>query len=274
VNLSLMVSAATLFCVAPTLALADTYSPCTTTPNVTFCATTTLVDTAHGGMSKTNIYSWGFSGLAVPTGKVISSASISFSGIYNWDSGENRLDIDLLDSPLAANKSATGTIATSTVNSVSSDVPHAQWNDDFLHINSVTPSGTGDHRYDLTASGSAAYGMVSVGADHNSTDNTDHAANDHTPIHGGTVDQFHSFGTTGVNYTYTLSTADLAVLTGYINSGGDFAFGFNPDCHYYDSGITMQISFASAVPEPGSILLFGTVAILAARMRRRKRGQV
>jgi hypothetical protein len=226
-------------------------------------------------MDKTQIYSWGFSGLAIPTGKVIASASISFSSIYNWDTAVNRLDVDLLDTPTV--KSATGLVGHSTVNGVSTDSPVNQWNDDFLQKNTVTLSGLGDHTTDLNTGGAAsAYGMVAIGANHNITDNTDHAAND-SP-HAGTIDQTHSFAANpiGVNYTYTLSAADLAKLTTYITSSGDFAFGFNADCHYFDNGVTMQMTFApTAVPEPGSILLFGTVAILVAgRMRRVKRARI
>ena len=264
-NQSILLTLSICLLVVPTIAFGSAYN-CTGFSGG-LCATTTGLS----NMSKTNIYAWGFSGITIPTGQVILSATIAFSGIYNWDTAQNRLDIDLLDTPNSATSG--GSVSTAVVNSVSTDVPVSQWNDDFLHKNTVTTNGLGDYRYALTANGSSAYGMVAVGANNNTTDNPDHAAMNLGAV--GTVDQTHSFNTTAKNYIYTLSATDLTALTNYITNGGNFAFGFNPDCHYYDSGVTMQITFAAApVPEPGSILLFGTVgALVASRMRRTKRAQ-
>ena len=92
--------------------------------------------------------------------------------------------------------------------------------------------------------------------------------------HAGTVDSTHSFALSpAVDYTYSFSAADLAKLAQFINNGGDFAFGFNPDCHYFDTSVTMQITLGNAtssVPEPMSILLLGTVALVVTRQMRRK----
>ena len=223
-----------------------------------------------------DIYTWGFSGISL-AGKTILSATLAFSQIYNWDTNQNRLYIDLLNSPNSKSSVASGgSVNFTQVNTNSGDVGIAYWNDDFLHINtnSVGANGGGDWRYALTANGSAAAGLVAVGAN----DTPDHV-ND--LLHAGTQDGTHSFygpqaqsGHAAVDYTYTFSGTDLSTLASYINAGGDFAFGFSPDCHYFDNSVTMQISLgnaASPVPEPGSILLLGTAAFFVIRKIRQKR---
>jgi hypothetical protein len=145
------------------------------------------------------------------------------------------------------------------------------WNDDFLHNNTNTAgaNGGGDWRYSLTVDGSAAAGLVAVGAS-----DSDHP-ND--VGHAGPVDSTHSFGGPGtsVDYTYTFTASQLATLATYITNGGDFAFGFSPDCHYYDSSVTFQFTTApAAVPEPTSILLLATVAgFMIFQTRRTKRAR-
>jgi PEP-CTERM motif len=220
-----------------------------------------------------NIYTWGFSGISL-AGKTIASVTIAFNNIYNWDTAVNRLYIDLLDSPTNKSSFASGgTVASVQVNTNSGDVPQSQWNDDFLHIN-TNPSGTGGGGtwlYALTTNGSAAKGLVAVG-----TNQDAEHANDLG--HAGTQDATHSFygpqaqsGQAPVDYTYTFSTSDLATLATYINNGGDFAFGFNPDCHYYDTDVTVQITLANAaVPEPTSILMLATIGFFAVWQIRRR----
>ena len=40
------------------------------------------------------------------------------------------------------------------------------------------------------------------------------------------------------------------------NNYATFGLGFDPDCHYYNDGITFTIDTAP-VPEPGTMILFG-----------------
>lgn len=57
--------------------------------------------------------------------------------------------------------------------------------------------------------------------------------------------------------TYTFNTSQLASLNGYI-SDGNFGFGFDPDCHYFNDGISLTIQTSGApVPEPTTVLLLG-----------------
>ena len=81
-----------------------------------------------------------------------------------------------------------------------------------------------------------------------------------------------SFGTTGTNYTINFTSSELSALKAYIASGHDVALGFDPDCHFYNNGITFSIQ-STPVPEMSATLPI--IALLAAagmvELRRRRR---
>jgi hypothetical protein len=87
-----------------------------------------------------------------------------------------------------------------------------------------------------------------------------------------------SFTMTAVNYVWILTPAQLNTLAAFIASDRNFALGFDPDCHFFNSGISFQITTqANQVPEPATMTLLGTgLASLYYRRRRRqqkKRGE-
>ena len=95
-------------------------------------------------------------------------------------------------------------------------------------------------------------------------------------VAAGTLDTFlaePSFTTTGTDYTLSLTDAQLATLTSYINNGGDVALGFDPDCHFYNDGISFTLTtspipeFSSGIPVAG---LVGVAVVI--EMFRRRRG--
>ena len=92
----------------------------------------------------------------------------------------------------------------------------------------------------------------------------------------GTADTFltsQSFTTTPTNFVYNFTAAQVNALIAYISNGGNFALGFDPDCHFFNNGITLQIFTAPAqtTPEPATLALLGTgLAGLYARRRRRQ----
>jgi hypothetical protein len=82
-----------------------------------------------------------------------------------------------------------------------------------------------------------------------------------------------SFTTTPITYTYNFTAAQLQALSAYINNGNNVAFGFDPDCHFWNNGITFKIiTRPNEVPEPTTLALLGT-GIGGFLLRRRRKAQ-
>jgi PEP-CTERM motif len=81
-------------------------------------------------------------------------------------------------------------------------------------------------------------------------------------VAAGTANTFltsQSFTTTARTYVYTFTADQLSILSQYFMNGGDIAFGFDPDCHFWNDGITFQFTTKpTATPEPTTMVLLGT----------------
>jgi hypothetical protein len=75
------------------------------------------------------------------------------------------------------------------------------------------------------------------------------------------------------NGTHLLDTLNAYALTVPGKGKGNFGFGIDPDCHYYNDGITFvitTISKANVVPAPGAVLLGGIGVTLVGWLRRKR----
>ena len=98
-------------------------------------------------------------------------------------------------------------------------------------------------------------------------------------VRSGTANTYltsQSFTTTARTYVYTFTQDQLAVLSAYFMNGGDVAFGFDPDCHFWNDGIVFSYSTkATPNPEPTTIVLLGTgLAGLYYNRKRKKQTKI
>jgi len=92
---------------------------------------------------------------------------------------------------------------------------------------------------------------------------------------GNTLLTSRSFTTTPVNFVYAFTAPQIQALSAYIANGGNIAFGLDPDCHFWNNGITFQIQTdPHSVPEPTTLALLGTGITGFFLKRRRKHSQV
>lgn len=192
------------------------------------------------------MYSWRVDGVNL-AGGTITSATLAFSNIYNWDTNPAILYLHLFDTAVA-----------SGVHSYTDDA-------------STTPTTFNDN---FKNSSQAGFNTL-VGNNTLASQNTFLTAA--TAYATCTVSQPYCnnvLSHTASNYTYTLTSSQLTALSTYIASGGDFALGFDPDCHFFNDGITFTIntdvgSTRGVVPEPASLTLL-TLGLAGAIARRRQ----
>jgi hypothetical protein len=77
----------------------------------------------------------------------------------------------------------------------------------------------------------------------------------------------------GFDFTYNFTASQLDALTSYITNGhtagnADFGIAFDPDCHYYNDGISLSVQ-TSKVPDGGmSVVLLGLGLLAISGIRR------
>jgi hypothetical protein len=173
------------------------------------------------------LYTWRIDGVNL-TGQSITSATLTFQNISNWDSNPNKLFIHLLDT--AKNSGVASFVDEPTGSSPVTDIT-----DDFV--------------------------------------NTRYHGNPNWLVAAGTADTFlasPSFTTTGTNFIYTFTSAQTQLLGSYFANGNDAALGLDPDCHFFNDGITFTVNTVPVtMPEPASMMLLGTGLVGLYFMRNR-----
>jgi hypothetical protein len=108
------------------------------------------------------------------------------------------------------------------------------------------------------------------------------AGDDSALVSAGTGDTFlfdRAFNMVGqagyiaTNFTHTFTASQLAALSSYILNGNNLAFGFDPDCHYWNNGIVFTITYGpnTPTPEPATLALLGTGLMSTGFYLRRRR---
>jgi len=133
-----------LIFVCCTSALGDTYtfgaSPTAPSGNNNTASTTYNGGTQQFDLDHHRAYSWQLGGLGVPSGQTITSASISFRNIANWDTNANMLFVHLFDSAgsyvtASGSRTATTNGITSFQDADPSQIPVNAISDNFLPEN-------------------------------------------------------------------------------------------------------------------------------------------
>jgi hypothetical protein len=197
-----------------------------------------------GDLDHTKAYAWGLKP-SIPLSETITSATLTFYDIYDWQVESNFLNVDLLNTPPSYGTSST----------------------------SGSPSNYVVTKTDAEAGGSYWEGAGAWGGWKRmfQWSDTDGPATHNKLVYDFTnLYVYNQAGTTLLN-TIPTAGASLADLNSYFQSGGFFGVGFDPDCHYYNQKIELKLTTSpstTSVPGPFAVVPFA-FGLLAA-FRRKK----
>lgn len=250
---------ALVFLGLPVVAKADvfTFIAPATSPNINSNTNNPSQGDYQGGASQFHLdhhlaYTWRLSGVNIPQGHQITSATLTITSIRNWDSNDNRLFIHLLNTAQTFANQSDGS-------------PTVNWHTQTYNL----PGGAVTGYVDVNLNQAPVTSISDAfGADYDSNPLVVGANN----LTNNLFLDDEEFGTTSVNYTLNLTNEQLAILASYIANGNDFAFGFDADCHFWNNGIRFTFTTApTTTPEPATMLLLGSSLAGFGYFQRRRR---
>lgn len=81
---------------------------------------------------------------------------------------------------------------------------------------------------------------------------------------------YRNLPSTPQDITYNFSTFEIFMFNRYLQDGADIGFGFDPDCHFYNDGVSLGICY-DVIPEPATLSILGLGGCLGLIRRRRRR---
>ena len=251
-------------------------------------------------------YAWTIGLISAQISEPITSAYITFTNMYNWDASKNVLFLDMFDTaasggsvlvPLTNGTSNPGGDQYTSIVRYASDPdvpagssPVTSIFDAFDSANALTTAPKTDltaHSF-LPDSGNPLNatdinGLKTVLSTYESSYNPHQLPTSYADVAtSGTTGWVVTQNGTGMyDYRYYFTAGQLSNLSAYIGPASDpnrdITLAFDPDCHFFNDGISFTIvtngsvGGAAAVPEPATLMLLGTgMLITAARYRRRQ----
>ncbi|MBW2675006.1 MAG: PEP-CTERM sorting domain-containing protein, partial [Deltaproteobacteria bacterium] len=75
-----------------------------------------------------------------------------------------------------------------------------------------------------------------------------------------TLNQWEDLPATAQDITYDFDASEIGTLVSYLENDSVFGLGFDPDCHFWNDGVSFTVNTTSGgapVPEPTTMLLLG-----------------